>query len=230
MKTLSKRLQQARQNIDSNNFYNAETALDLVLKTATARFNESIEAHITLNIDPKYADQQLRTTVVLPHGTGRSVRIGVLVSDDQIQTAQNAGADVFGSDDLIQDISNGILNFDLLIATPDMMPKLSKLGRVLGPKGLMPSLKSGTVSNDLENVITEFKKGKLEYRADKSGIVHISFGKANFSASQLLENLRAFYQSVEKNRPTGVKGQYVKKVTLCSTMGPSVYVDNTTIL
>jgi large subunit ribosomal protein L1 len=225
MKRISKRLKEEQLKIDKTSFYSISDAIDLVKKTASAKFNESIEAHISLNIDPKYADQQLRTTVILPHGTGRKLRIGALVPSEKILEAQQAGADVFGSQDLIDDISKGILNFDLLIATSDMMPKLAKLGRILGPKGLMPSPKAGTVTSNLKLTIDEFKKGKLEYRADKTGIVHISFGKANFSIQELNENLRAFYNSVETNKPAGVKGKYIKKFTLCSTMGPAIYLD-----
>jgi large subunit ribosomal protein L1 len=225
MKTLSKRLKEEKTKIDKTKFYEVEKAITLVKNTSSAKFNESIEAHMSLNIDTKYADQQLRTTVILPHGTGNAIRIAALVSSDRIMEAKEAGADIFGSEDLIEDISKGILNFDLLIATADMMPKLAKLGRVLGPKGLMPSPKAGTVTANLPASIAEFKKGKLEYRADKTGIVHINFGKADFSELQLLENLKAFYNSVEINKPTGVKGKYFKKLTLCSTMGPAIYID-----
>ena len=225
MKTFSKRFEAEQKKIDANSTYNLENAMRLVKEVASAKFNESIEAHISLNIDPKYADQQLRTTVVLPHGTGKSTRIGALVSPDRVSDAEAAGADVFGSEDLIEDISKGILDFDLLITTADMMPKLAKLGRVLGPKGLMPSPKAGTVTTDLKATVDEFKKGKLEYRADKAGIVHISFGKADFSETQLAENFLEFYNSVETNKPSGVKGKYMKKVTICSTMGPAIYID-----
>jgi len=225
MKTLSKRLKNEQQKIDKTSFYDCEEGIKLVKKTASAKFNESIEAHISLNIDPKYADQQLRTTVILPHGTGKKLRIAALVSTEKVSEAKDSGADIFGSEDLIEEISKGILNFDLLIATADMMPKLAKLGRVLGPKGLMTSPKAGTVTSNLKSTINEFKKGKLEYRADKTGIVHISFGKANFSEEQLTENFKAFYNSVDANKPTGVKGKYIKKVTLCSTMGPALYLD-----
>lgn len=229
MKTLSKRIKQERSKVNKSDAYSSEQAISLVKQTASAKFNESIEAHISLNIDPKYADQQLRTTVVLPHGTGKSIRIAALVASDKISEAENLGIDVVGSEDLVEDISAGKLDFDLLIATADMMPKLAKLGRVLGPKGLMPSPKAGTVTSNLSNTVDEFKKGKLEYRADKTGIVHISFGKANFTEEQLLENLKAFYSSVESNKPTGVKGKYIKKFTICSTMGPGVLVDYSTL-
>ena len=225
MKTFSKRFEAEQKKIDATSTYDVENAMRLVKEVASAKFNESIEAHISLNIDPKYADQQLRTTVVLPHGTGKSTRIGALVSPDRVSDAEAAGADVFGSEDLIEDISKGILDFDLLITAADMMPKLAKLGRVLGPKGLMPSPKAGTVTTDLKATVDEFKKGKLEYRADKAGIVHISFGKADFSETQLAENFLEFYNSVETNKPSGVKGKYMKKVTICSTMGPAIYID-----
>jgi large subunit ribosomal protein L1 len=225
MKTYSKRFEAEKKKLDVDSMYNVENAMRLVKEVASAKFNESIEAHISLNIDPKYADQQLRTTVILPHGTGKSIKIGALVSPDRVSEAEAAGADVFGSEDFIEDISKGILNFDLLITTADMMPKLAKLGRVLGPKGLMPSPKAGTVTADLKATIDEFKKGKLEYRADKAGIVHISFGKADFAENQLTENFMAFYNSVDSNKPVGVKGKYVKKVTICSTMGPGIYLD-----
>lgn len=225
MKTFSKRFEVEKNKISATSTYNVENSMRLVKEAASAKFNESIEAHISLNIDPKYADQQLRTTVVLPHGTGKTTRIGALVAPDRVSEAESAGADVFGSEDFIEDISKGILDFDLLITTANMMPKLAKLGRVLGPKGLMPSPKVGTVTSDLKATVEEFKKGKLEYRADKAGIVHISFGKANFSEIQLAENFMSFYNSVKNNKPVGVKGKYMKKVIICSTMGPAIYID-----
>ena len=225
MKKVSKRLQEENKKINKTSVYNLNDSITLVKQTASAKFNESIEAHISLNIDPKYADQQLRTTVILPNGTGKKLTIGALVSAEKLLEAKESGADIFGSQDLIDEISKGILNFDLLIATPEMMPKLAKLGKILGPKGLMPSPKAGTVSSNLKMTIEEFKKGKLEYRADKTGIVHISFGKANFSQEELKENLLAFYNSVETNKPLGVKGKYIKKFTICATMGPAIYLE-----
>jgi len=224
MKTISKRLDLERNKVTQDSYEMLE-AIELVKSTASAKFIESVEAHISLNIDPKYADQQLRTTVILPKGTGKIISIAVLCSEEKVNEALSAGADIAGNEDLIEDIGKGILNFELLVATPDMMPKLAKLGRVLGPKGLMPSPKAGTVSTDLSATISEFKGGKLEYRADKTGIVHISFGKVDFLAEDLLENLQTFYDSVEKNKPTGVKGKYIKKFTICSTMGPGIGID-----
>jgi large subunit ribosomal protein L1 len=225
MKNISKRLLHEKLKIDKTFLYPVETAVNLVKKTASAKFNESIEAHFFLNIDPKYSDQQLRNTVILPYGTGKLIKIASLVSKEKIMEAKNAGADIYGSDDLLDEITKGNLNFDLLIVTTEMMPKLVKLGRILGPKGLMPSLKAGTVTSDLCKTINEFKKGKLEYRVDKTGIVHISFGKADFSELHLKENLKAFYNSILLNKPIGVKGAYFKTLKICSTMGPSISIN-----
>jgi large subunit ribosomal protein L1 len=204
---------------------NLDEAITLLQETATTKFVESVELHANLNIDPKYADQQLRTTVTLPNGVGKQTCIAVLTNEENFEEAKSAGAEIVGNDDLIEQITQGDLNFDLLIATPNMMPKLAKLGRVLGPKGLMPSPKSGTVSSTLNSTITEFKKGKFEYKADKTGIVHINFGKTDFTKNQLTENLKALYKSIEQNRPSGVKGKYFKSLFICTTMGPSIKLD-----
>lgn len=225
MRKLSRRQKQNEIKTKNIVFSNLEEAIKILKETGTAKFNETVELHANLNINPKYADQQLRTTVTLPHGVGKSIKIAVLTNENSISEATNAGGDIVGSDSLIQEISQGNINFDLLIATPDMMPKLAKLGRVLGPKGLMPSPKSGTVTTTLTETLNEFKKGKFEYKADKTGIVHISFGKSNFTELQLLENLKALYESILQNRPSGVKGKYFKSMFLCTTMGPSIQLD-----
>ena len=225
MRKLSRRQSENLKKTKNVVHSSLEEAINLLQETATAKFIESVELHANLNIDPKYADQQLRTTVTLPHGVGKSMRIAVLTSEANFNEAKEGGADIVGSQELIDDISQGTLNFDLLIATPDMMPKLAKLGRVLGPKGLMPSPKSGTVSTTLTETLSDFKKGKFEYKADKTGVVHVSFGKANFSKNQLIENLTSLYQSIEQNRPSGVKGKYFKSLFICSSMGPSIQLD-----
>jgi large subunit ribosomal protein L1 len=224
MKKDSKRIKNLKSLITENT-YSVDQAVPVLKKLGTAKFLESVEAHIALNIDPKYANQQLRTSLVLPNGTGKSLRIAVFTEPDYVSEALALGATVAGSDDLIEEMNNGKLDFDLLITTPQLMPKLAKLGRVLGPKGLMPSPKSGTVTTNLKEAINEFKKGKLEYRADKTGIVHLSFGKVNFSEDQLKENLLAVYNSIEKNKPTGVKGRYFKSFTICTTMSPSIALE-----
>jgi large subunit ribosomal protein L1 len=225
MQKLSRRQNENLKKIKNVIHSSLEEAINSLQETATAKFNESVELHANLNIDPKYADQQLRTTVTLPHGVGKSTCIAVLTNEANFNEAKKGGADIIGSQDLIDEISQGNINFDLLIATPDMMPKLAKLGRVLGPKGLMPSPKSGTVSTSLPETLSEFKKGKFEYKADKTGVVHVSFGKANFSKNQLIENLTSLYQSIEQNRPSGVKGKYFKSIFICTSMGPSIQLE-----
>jgi large subunit ribosomal protein L1 len=225
MRKISRRHQENLTKTKNVVYSNLEEAIVILKETATAKFVESVELHATLNIDPKYANQQLRTTVTLPNGVGKNVRIAVLTNEENFEEAKKANADIVGNDDLIEQINKGNLNFELLIATPNMMPKLAKLGRVLGPKGLMPSPKSGTVTTVLTETLNEFKKGKFEYKADKTGIVHVNFGKIDFTNAQLVENLTALYKSIEQNRPSGVKGKYFKNLSICSTMGPSLKLE-----
>jgi large subunit ribosomal protein L1 len=226
MRKISRRHKDNIQKTKDIVYSNIEEAIEVLKETATTKFVESVEFHANLNIDPKYADQQLRTTVTLPNGIGKQIIIAVLTNEENFEEAKTAGADIVGNEDLIEKITQGDLNFDLLITTPNIMPKLAKLGRVLGPKGLMPSPKSGTVTNTLEATLTEFKKGKFEYKADKTGIVHVNFGKSDFTNNQLIENLKVLYQSIEQNRPSGVKGKYFKSLFICTTMGSSIKLDS----
>nr|YP_010241934.1 ribosomal protein L1 [Coscinodiscus wailesii]QTI82849.1 ribosomal protein L1 [Coscinodiscus wailesii] len=227
MRKLSRRQKENRKKTENIIYTNLDQAIQVLKETATAKFVETVELHANLNIDPKYADQQLRTTVILPNGIGKIIKIAVLTNEANFLEAKENNADIVGSDDLVEQISKGNINFDLLLATPDMMPKLAKLGRSLGPKGLMPSPKSGTVTTTIAKTLEEFKKGKFEYKADKTGIVHVSFGKSDFSPNQLLENLQALYNSIEQNRPSGVKGKYFKSLYICTSMGPSLQLDLT---
>lgn len=227
MKNLNKRVKTNKQKIE-NRLYQKEEAITLLKETANAKFTESIEVHVALAIDPKYSDQQLRSTLILPKGTGKAKRIAVLMPTESITSEYKMLADLVGSEDLIDLINQGKLDFDILLSTPDMMPKLAKVGRILGPRGLMPSPKAGTVTKEIKITLEEFKKGKLEYRADKTGIVHLLIGKSSFTNADLLENLMSIYTSLESNRPSGVKGKYFKTFHICSTMGPSIQLDLST--
>lgn len=223
-KKLSRRLQELHNKVEDR-AYQPQDALALLKETATAKFPESAEAHIRLGIDPKYTDQQLRTTVVLPKGTGQTVRVAVIARGEKVNEATSNGANLAGSEELIDEIQKGMMDFDVLIATPDMMPQVAKLGRLLGPRGLMPSPKGGTVTFDLAQAISEFKAGKLEFRADRTGIVHVLFGKAAFAPEDLLVNLKALQETIDRNRPSGAKGRYWRSVFVSATMGPSIEVD-----
>jgi len=213
----------AAKLIDRNVQYDASEAISLVKKCAVAKFDETIEAHIRLGVDGRHADQQVRGAVVLPHGTGKTVRVLVFAKGDKAAEAQAAGADFVGAEDLIPKIQNeGWLDFDVVVATPDMMGVVGRLGRVLGPKGLMPNPKAGTVTMDVTKAINDIKAGKIEYRLDKTNIIHVPVGKASFTEEQLLDNFNTLMGAIIKARPAAAKGQYLRSVTLASTMGPGV--------
>ena len=218
-----KKYNEVAKLVDRSKLYDKEEAIALVKQTATAKFDETIEAHIRTGCDGRHADQQIRGAVVLPHGTGKKVRILVFCRENKMEEAKAAGADYVGGEELIPRIQNeGWLDFDVVVATHDMMGVVGRLGRVLGPKGLMPNPKAGTVTMDLTKAVNEIKAGKIEYRLDKTNIIHVPVGKASFSEEQLTENFSALMEAIIKARPAAVKGQFLKSVTLTSTMGPGV--------
>ena len=204
--------------------YELTEALTVVKDSAFAKFDETVEVHMRLGVDPRHADQMVRGTIVLPHGTGKQMRVAVIAAGEKIKEAEAAGADIVGGDDLVERISGGFLEFDALVATPDMMKGVGRLGKVLGPRGLMPNPKTGTVTFDITKAIREIKAGKVEYRVDKTGIIHAGVGKISFGVEKLTENARALIDAVQKAKPSAAKGRYVKAIHLASTMGPSVAV------
>jgi large subunit ribosomal protein L1 len=226
MANVSKRYKAVRSKVDRNKFYAVKDALSLVKENATAKFNEAVDVAINLGIDAKKSDQSVRGSVVLPQGTGKTVRVAVFAQGDKAQQAKDAGADIVGFDDLAAEIKGGKMDFDVVIATPDAMRVVGQLGQVLGPRGLMPNPKVGTVTMDVVLAVKNAKAGQVQYRADKAGIVQCTIGRASFTVDALEENLRALVEAVNKARPTGVKGIYLKKVAVSSTMGPGVRVDS----
>jgi large subunit ribosomal protein L1 len=210
--------------VDREKEYTVEEAMELLTKTATTKFDSSAEAHIRLNIDPQNAEQQVRGSLVLPHGTGKNKRVLAIVSAEKEKEAKDAGADFVGSEDMIAKIEKGWLDFDVVVATPDMMPKLGKIGKILGTKGLMPNPKVGTVTPNVGAVVKDIKKGMIEYRVDKSGVMHLVFGKVSFGATKLAENYNTLLETVNKVKPNGVKGTYIKGISVATTMGPGVKV------
>ena len=225
MAKLSKRLRAAREGMDPNTQVSLEEAIKLVKERATAKFDETVEIAINLGVDPRHADQNVRGVVSLPNGTGKSIRIAVFAKGDKAEEAKAAGADIVGAEDLAQQIQEGNMPFDRVIATPDMMPVVGRLGKVLGPRGLMPNPKLGTVTPDITGAISAAKSGQVEFRAEKAGIVHAGIGKASFDEGKLVENARAFFDAIVKAKPSGAKGTYVKRVSLSSTMGAGVKIE-----
>jgi large subunit ribosomal protein L1 len=223
-----KKYQEAVKLIDQAKEYSPEEAVDLVKKVSYAGFNATIEAHLRMGLDPRKADQLIRSTVQLPHGTGREVRVMVFAEGEDQKTALDAGADYAGTDEYIQQIQNGWFEFDVSVATPPVMSKVGRLGRLLGPRGLMPSPKAGTVvpGADLERVVSELKSGRVEFRLDRTANIHVPIGRASFSVEQLTENLAALMEAIVQAKPSAAKGMYVRKVTLAPTMGPGVKVDS----
>lgn len=229
MPKMTKRMKALATKVDGDKAYSLADAIALAKSNASAKFDESIEISMNLGIDPRHADQMVRGVVGLPNGTGKTVRVGVFARGAKAEEALAAGADVVGADDLATLVQEGTINFDRCIATPDMMALVGRLGKVLGPRGLMPNPKLGTVTMDVKGAVTAAKAGQVEFRAEKAGIVHAGIGKASFDSEKLLDNARAFVDAIQKSRPTGAKGTYVRKVAVSSTMGPGVKVDISTI-
>jgi large subunit ribosomal protein L1 len=224
-----KKFQAAAGQVDSTMAYDVKNAVDLLKKVSFEKFDASVELAIRLNVDPRKAEQNLRGALVLPHGTGKSKTVLVFAQGEKAKEAEAAGADFIGDDDMVKKIQDGWLGFDSVVATPDMMAKIGRLGRVLGPRGLMPNPKTGTVTMDVTKAINEIKAGKVEYRVDKVGNIHVTIGKVSFSSEQLVENMKTIFDTLVKLRPSTVKGTFVQNVSIASTMGPGIKVDDATI-
>jgi len=225
MKKLSKKYQDALKKIENNKLYKLEEAIPILLETSTCKFDASVEIHMNLNVDVRHADQIVRGTIVLPHGTGKKVKIAAFVESDLVNDAKNAGAELAGLEELIEEIKKGNINFDIAIAQPQVMKKLGQIAKTLGTKGLMPNPKAGTVTANIVETITEIKKGKVEYKTDKNGIIHGLVGKVSFKDQKILENSQNFIKAVIDSKPSGVKGVFLKSIALTTTMGPSIRLD-----
>ncbi|HZT09261.1 MAG TPA: 50S ribosomal protein L1 [Chloroflexota bacterium] len=220
-----KRYVEARKKVDSERLYSPEEALSLVKEVASAKFDETVECHIRTGVDPRHADQMVRGSVVLPAGTGKRVRVLAFAQGEQAREAEEAGADYVGAEDLVQRIQGGWMEFDVAVATPDVMPMVQRLGRVLGPRGLLPNPRTGTVSMEIGRLIRDVRAGRVEFRVDRTAVVHAPIGKASFSSEQLRENLTAFMDAILRAKPAAAKGQYIRSITLAPTMGPGVKLE-----
>ena len=229
MAKIAKRIQKINEGIDRNKLYPLGEAVSMLKERAVAKFDETIEVSMNLGVDPRHADQMVRGVVSLPNGTGRTVRVAVFARGDKADEARAAGADVVGAEDLVEIVQGGTIEFDRCIATPDMMPLVGRLGKVLGPRGMMPNPKVGTVTTDVAGAVAASKGGAVEFRVEKAGIVHAGIGKASFGPEQIEENIRAFADAVVKAKPAGAKGNYVKRVAISSTMGPGLKIDPSTL-
>ena len=221
----SKRYNSNFSKIDRNKMYNLDEAVKLIKSMDFVKFDETVEISFNLGVDPKHSDQLVRGTVSLPNGTGKNVKVLVVSKGEKLKEAENAGADFFGSDEMLSKIKSGWLDFDVLVATPDMMAELGKLGKFLGPRGLMPNPKSGTVTNDIEKAVKELKAGKIQFRTEKAGIIHAGVGKVNFEEAELVENIKALTKELNRLKPSSTKGTYMKKINISSSMGPGIKVD-----
>jgi len=221
-----KKYQEAAKAVEKDKIYGLREAIELAMKTSPVKFDASIEAHVRLGVDPRQADQNIRTTLVLPNGNGKTVKVAVFAPADVCKGAKAAGADIAEDEEFLKQLDKGVIDFDVLISTPAYMPKLGKFARLLGPKGLMPNPKAGTVTADVEKAVKEAKAGKVEYRVDKQAIVHIGLGKISFGTEKLLENANAFFESLKAQKPASLKGTYVKSVYITTTMGPSIAIEN----
>src|SRR6218665_431975 len=230
MAKLAKCIQKIREGVDPVKLYSLTEAVSLVKERAVAKFDETIEVAMNLGVDPRHADQMVRGVVTLPNGSGRTMRVAVFARGAKADEAKAAGADIVGAEDLVEKVTNGSIDFDRVIATPDMMPLVGRLGKVLGPRGLMPNPKVGTVTMDLTTAVAASKGGSVEFRVEKAGIVHAAVGKVSFSAEKLAENIKAFADSVAKAKPAGAKGTYVQRVAISSTMGPGVKIEPNTVI
>ncbi len=225
---MGKRINNLKKELDLEKIYSIEEAVELVKKNATAKFDETVEVHVKLGIDPKHSDQMVRNIVSLPHGTGKTKKVAVIAKGEKAKEAQDAGADMYGGSDIIDEISKGKMDFDVLVVTPDLMKDVAKLGKILGPRGLMPNPKSGTVTFDVKTAVKELKAGRIEFKSDSHGIIHSLIGKASFSNANIVENLKVVVDAIVRHKPSASKGVYLQSIFVTSTMGPSFSIDTNT--